>query len=127
MVQDGYIETQWFDSSTGQPSRQRPLGTRFVRVRAWADPGRPGFTLLSAETVYRPLADPSLPSRELEREVPKDHPVAAKVRTALQSLVKKYGGPPTVEPTKDRGEQGAGNGEQDNAGQDTGDQESDSE
>jgi hypothetical protein len=113
ILQDGYIETQWFDSSTGLPSRRRPLGTRTVRVRAWADPGRPGFTLLTAETVYRPLADPSLPPRELEREVPKDHPVAAKVRAALQNLVKTYGGPPAMEPAKNNGEQRTGNGEQD--------------
>ena len=97
---DGYIESHWFDSATGHPATERPLGTRVVRVRAWADPGRPGFTLLTAESVYRPLADPSLPPRELERELPTEHPVATKVRTALQDLVKKYGGPPVTEPVQ---------------------------
>jgi hypothetical protein len=97
---DGFIESHWFDSSTGQPSTHRPIGTRVVRVRAWADPGRPGFTLLSAETVFRPVADPSLPPRELEREVPRNHPVAIKIRTALQDLVKRYGGPPVAEPAQ---------------------------
>lgn len=101
-LRDGFIESHWFDSSSGRPSKARPLGTRMVRVRAWADPGRPGFTLLTAETVYRPMADPSLPPRELEREVPKDHPVAVKVRTALQALIKTYGGPPVSEPVQPR-------------------------
>ena len=53
---------------------------------------------MTVETVYRPLADPSLPERELDRQVPRDHPVAVKVRTALQEMVKKYGGPPAPEP-----------------------------
>jgi hypothetical protein len=46
------------------------------------------------ETIYRPVADPSVPDRELDRQVPRDHPVAIKVRAALQNLVKQYGGPP---------------------------------
>ena len=108
-LRDGFIESRWFDSSTGQASRQRPIGTRLVRVRAWADPGRPGFTLLTVETVYRPLADPSLPPRELEHEVSKEHPVAVKMRSALDSLVKRYGGPPMAE----SGERGTGNEEPD--------------
>ena len=73
-----------------------------VRVRAWADPGRPGFTQLTVETVYRPLADPSLPQRELEREVPQDHPVAKKIRAALQGMVKRYGGPPVTRSRRSR-------------------------
>ena len=32
--------------------------------------------------------------RELDRQVPRDHPIAIKVRAALQDLVKRYGGPP---------------------------------
>jgi hypothetical protein len=96
-LRDGFIESRWFDPATGAPSTRRPIGTGIVRVRAWSDPGRPGFSILTVETVYRPLADPSLPERELEREVPGDHPVAAKVRVALQEMVKKYGGPPATE------------------------------
>jgi hypothetical protein len=46
------------------------------------------------ETVYRPVVDPSVPQRELDREVPRNHPVAVKVRATLQELVKRYGGPP---------------------------------
>ena len=102
-LRDGFIESRWFDPSTGQPTKSRPIGTRIVRVRAWADPGRPGFALLTVETVYRAMADPSLPQRELERQVPRDHPVATKVRAALQDMLKRYGGPPVTEPTQQGG------------------------
>jgi hypothetical protein len=63
-------------------------------VRAWADPARPGSSQLTVETLYRPLVDPSLPERELEREVAPDHPVAVKVVAILQQLVQRYGGAP---------------------------------
>jgi hypothetical protein len=46
------------------------------------------------ETLYRPRVDPSLPYRELEREVSRDHPVAKKVEAALLRLVQRFGGPP---------------------------------
>jgi hypothetical protein len=65
-----------------------------VRVRGWADPARPGSTQLTVETLYRPIADPSLPERELERQVPADHPAAKKVQAALGRLVERYGAPP---------------------------------
>jgi hypothetical protein len=96
-LRDGYIESTWFDSATGRLTSRRPIGTRVVRVRAWADPARPGNTLLTVETLYQPYVDPSLPPRELEREVPRDHPVAVKVRALLENLVKRYGGPPPPE------------------------------
>ena len=105
-LRDAFIESRWFDPSTGQATTTRPIGTRIVRVRAWADPGRPGFALVTVETVYRPMADPSLPPRELERQVPRDHPVATKVRAALQNMLKRYGGPPVTEPTQQRGRPG---------------------
>lgn len=93
-MRDGYLETKWLDSATGRPTRRRPLGTGVVRLRGWADPGRPGFTVLTVETLYRPLADPSLPERELERQVPRTHPAAVKVEQILQAMLKRYGGPP---------------------------------
>jgi len=96
-LRDGYLETKWLDSATGRPTGRRPLGTSVVRLRGWADPGRPGFTVLTVETVYRPLADPSLPERELERQVPREHPTAAKVEQVLQAMLKRYGGPPAPE------------------------------
>ena len=93
-LRDGYIETAWLDSATGRPTRRRPIGTGVVRLRAWADPGRPGNTVLTVETLYRPLADPSLPERELERQVPLAHPTAVRVVRVLETLLKRYGGPP---------------------------------
>jgi hypothetical protein len=93
-LRDGYIETAWLDSATGRPTTRRPIGTGVVRLRAWADPGRPGNTVLTVETLYRPLADPSLPERELERQVPLVHPTAVKVVRVLEALLKRHGGPP---------------------------------
>jgi hypothetical protein len=93
-LRDGYIETAWLDSATGRPTARRPIGTGVVRLRSWADPGRPGNTVLTVETLYRPYADPSLPERELERQVPRTHPTALKVERVLAALLKRHGGPP---------------------------------
>jgi hypothetical protein len=94
-LRDGYIETPWFDARSMRPAGGvRPLGSRTVKIRAWADPARPGSTQLTVETVYRPLADPSLPARELERQVAPTHPIARKVESALGRLVQRYGTPP---------------------------------
>ncbi|MBA3316471.1 MAG: hypothetical protein H0T50_00065 [Gemmatimonadales bacterium] len=93
-LRDGYLETAWLDSATGRPTTRRPIGTGVVRLRAWADPGRPGNSVLTVETVYRSLADPSLPERELERQVPRVHPTAVKVERVLEALLKRHGGPP---------------------------------
>jgi hypothetical protein len=100
-LRDTWLETGWFDPTTGKQTKHRPIGPKVVRVRGWADPTRPGSSKLFVETVYRPVEDPSLPERELDRQVPRNHPVAIKVRAALQDLVKRYGGPPppvTAEP-----------------------------
>jgi hypothetical protein len=96
-LRDAYLETAWLDSATGRPTSRRPVGTGVVKVRAWADPGRPGNTVLIVETLYRPLADPSLPERELERQVPREHPTALKMEGILEALLKRYGGPPKAE------------------------------
>ena len=102
-LRDGYVESYWFYSKSKRPVRgRRPLGLGVVRVRAWADPARPGSSQLSVETSYRPLADPSLPDRELDRQVPRNHPIGLKVENALKRLVDRYGGPPppSTEPAK---------------------------
>ena len=90
---DGFIETPWFDTATGRPSANRRLGAGVVRVRAWVDPTRPGHSQLTVETLFRPLADPSLPERELDRQVPPNHPIRTRVRTILTQLTKQYGEP----------------------------------
>lgn len=42
--------------------------------------------MIIVETVYRPVADPSRPERDLERQVPAGHPVAARVAKILDAL-----------------------------------------
>jgi len=90
---DGFVETPWFDTTTSKPTGRRPLGAGVVRVRGWVDPEKPGFSRLTVETLFRDIADPSLPERELDREVPPDHPTAVRVRAVLDSLRKRYGEP----------------------------------
>jgi hypothetical protein len=95
MLRDGYLESDWFYAKSKRAVRgHRPLGTGIVRVRAWADPARPGSSQLSVETSYRSLIDPSLPGRELDRQVPRTHPIGVQVEAALKQLVERYGGPP---------------------------------
>jgi hypothetical protein len=114
MVRDGWLETSWFDAQSGRHTGRRPIGVGTVQVRAWADPTHPGSSKVTVETVYHPLADPSLPERELDKQVPRNHPVAIKVRAALQDLVKRYGGPPApvAPPAAGPEDQGAPPGDQ---------------
>jgi hypothetical protein len=90
---DGFLETPWFDSATSRPTSRRPLGQDIVRVRAWVDPEKPGHSRVTVETLFRDIADPSLPQRELDREVPPHHPASLRVRAVLDSLRKRYGEP----------------------------------
>ena len=90
---DGFLETPWFDSGTTRPTSRRALGGDVVRVRAWIDPEKPGHSRVTVETLFREIADPSLPERELDREVPPDHPTSVRVRAVLDSLRKRYGEP----------------------------------
>lgn len=85
-TQDGYFETRWFDTATGRPVGGRPLGMDVVRVRGWVTPSAHGSSEIKVEAVYRPIADPSRPARELERSVPYEHPVRVKVREAYQTI-----------------------------------------
>jgi hypothetical protein len=98
-IRDGYMESGWFDTRSRKPAKAgRAIGQGVVQVRAWADPARPGSSQLVVETTYRPMVDPSLPQRELERQVPRNHPVAADVEGVLRRLVERYGGPPATPP-----------------------------
>lgn len=93
-LDDGWLESDWFDSVTLQPTKQRPLGDGIVRVRAWVDPSKPNHSNVTVETVYRPLADPSRDERSLERVVAANHPVALRVGLVLNTLSKKFGEQP---------------------------------
>jgi hypothetical protein len=90
VVRDGYLETAWFQVGTREVAHGRRLGLDIVQVRAWADPTRLGYSRLTVETVYRPLADASLSPRDLDRQVPPDHPVAVRVTEIMTELVKLY-------------------------------------
>lgn len=88
---DGIIETPWFDASSLAPTKARILGPNVVQVRAWLDPTKPGGSRVVIETVYRPFADPSVPERELDRQVPADHPIGKRVGEVVTALSKLYG------------------------------------
>jgi hypothetical protein len=91
---DGLIETPWFNAKTFTETDARRLGPDVVQVRAWLDPTKPGSSRVTMETVYRPLADPSLPDRELDRLVPSDHPVGKRVGELITALARVYGPQP---------------------------------
>ena len=82
-VRDGWVETPWLNAETLKPTDARPIGTQVVRIRGWVNPAKEGYSTIIVEAAYRPYADPSLPERELERPLPKDHPLQLR----LDSLV----------------------------------------
>jgi len=71
---EGYLETSWFDVDThaavAPPFRRLD---RIVKFRFFADEVQ-GPTRILAECVRRIAWDPSAPERDLERQVPDDHP-----------------------------------------------------
>lgn len=90
MLRDGYLESAWFDAGSRQPTTRRPLGPDVVQVRAWVGPSRQGHSLIVVETVYRPLADPSRSPRDLDLQVPPDHPVGKRVAEIVRELARLY-------------------------------------
>ncbi len=93
-TRDGLIETDWFRSSDHQVVHDRPLGPEVVRVRAWVDPSRTGYSYITLETVFRPVADPSRAPRDLERQVPPDHPVGQRMTQVITELARLYSDEP---------------------------------
>jgi hypothetical protein len=82
-----------------KPTGGRALGTDVVRVRAWIDPSRAGFSNITLETVYHPLADPSLTSRQLDRQVPLEHPIGKRMTQIVTELARLYNSePPAAQP-----------------------------
>src|SRR6478735_2794165 len=57
VTRDAWLETPWFDALTLKPTSAQRLGPDVVKLRGWADPARPGNSLIVVELVYRPLAD----------------------------------------------------------------------
>ena len=91
---DGFIETDWFNARDKQVAHGRRLGADVVQVRAWVDPSRPGHSRVVIETVFRPMADPSLSSRDLDRQVPPDHPIGRRMSEVVTELAKLYSSEP---------------------------------
>jgi hypothetical protein len=60
---DGFLETKWREVRDS-------AGSMNVQVRVWADPDVPGKARVTVEAVYRPIADPSRTSRDLEQPCP---------------------------------------------------------
>ncbi len=85
-TREGFVSTAWYDTATRKRAGSRPLGTDDVRIRAWVMPWRYGWSEITMEAVYRPLADPSRPERELERSVPYDHPARVAIREIMQGM-----------------------------------------
>lgn len=100
---DGLIETAWFRTTDSKATHARPLGPGVVQVRAWIDPSRAGFSYVTLETVYRPIADPSLAPRELDRQVPPDHPVGKRMKQIVIELSRLYSDEPIEESTDSAG------------------------
>ena len=98
-VRDGFLETPWFDPATGVAVSGSPAGPDAVRIRAWADPGRAYHSEVTVEAVMRPVADPSVPGRSLERLLPATHPMTSKIEALLKELVSTYGDKDLVDST----------------------------
>ncbi|HTO72942.1 MAG TPA: hypothetical protein VMJ30_03945 [Gemmatimonadales bacterium] len=90
-VKDGWLESAWFDPASKQAATSSLATTGLVRIRAWADPGRPYHSDVTVEAVMRPVADPSMPGRSLERPLAADHPVTVQLDTLIKQLVTTYG------------------------------------
>jgi hypothetical protein len=88
---DGYMESPWFEAETGRVVPGGRLGADVVRVRGWVEPARVRQSEVRVEAVFRRTRDPSLPERELERPVGPEHPVLARVDSALARLVRRHG------------------------------------
>lgn len=89
-VRDGYLETGWHRPSIADSV---PTGALPVKLRVWVDPDVPGSSRLVVEAVYRPLADPSRPARELEQPVPDAHPAAELPSRLLEAMRERFGTP----------------------------------
>jgi len=95
-LRDAYLETAWYDARTGRSfagARDLPDLPAAVKIRCWADPYVPGQTRLTVEAVYRPRYDPSLPERDLEVIVPKDHPGGGIAGRLIEKVKQRVGVP----------------------------------
>jgi hypothetical protein len=87
---DGYLETPWFSAATGQLTTERVLGDSIVRVRGWVNAYGKERGSIRVETAMRPLANPSLPPRELDQQAPPENPAAVRVARVLADMARRY-------------------------------------
>jgi hypothetical protein len=88
---EGYLETAWFDPTTGRSVGQEHRRTgRVFRVRAYADSVPPTRSEVTVETVFRRTADPSAAGREEEIIAPPGHPGDSLTQRVLESLKKRF-------------------------------------
>lgn len=85
-ARDAWLEGPWMDRRTLKPVSAHRLGPDVVRLRAWADPARPGDSYLTVELAWRPVADPSLPPRMLERPLPATDSLSRRVKRVLSAV-----------------------------------------
>lgn len=97
-TRDGLIESEWFRVADKRAVGGRPVGPDVVRVRAWIDPSRSGYSYITMETVYHQVADPSLTSRQLDQQVPSDHPTGKRILQIATELQRLYGDEPEPAP-----------------------------
>lgn len=83
---DGWLRTAWLDTAAFSRTSSAARGLNAVRIRGWIDPASFGMSRVTLEGVWRPMADPSLPERELERALPAGHPAAVRIQRALDRL-----------------------------------------
>ncbi len=103
---DGYLETGWFVPGSGALTEAWPLGDSVVRVRAWVNAYGHDRASITVETALRPLANPSLPPRELDRQASDSNPAAIRVARVLDALALRYpvpGAAPPPAPPKPAG------------------------
>ena len=92
---EGYLESKWFD--TADRSSMDDPGTNTstrVRLRFWVDTFRDGQSVVIGEVVRRRVIDPSLPERELEILVDREHPadaLAVRIMAELQTRLDSGG------------------------------------
>ena len=85
-ARDAWLEGPWMDRRTRRPTSAHHLGPDVVRLRAWAEPARPGNSYLIVELAWRAVADPSVPGRTLERAVPPTDSVSLWLKGVLAGV-----------------------------------------
>lgn len=93
---EGYLESKWFDTANGTSMGDPGTNTSTrVRLRFWVDTVREGQSVVIGEVVRRRVIDPSLPERERETVVEREHPgdeLVERILAGLQTRLRSEGG-----------------------------------